>query len=148
MQTHSHPSIPESATLLAADPQLSRLAKRSPAISFSRRTLRLSRFVSDQIQRRVQSKFAPGVLTSDHSAGNTVDVRVYRPSVTAAARDERLPVLVWIHGGGFIMGNHREDTVCSHFVSELGIAVVSVGYRLAPEHPFPAALDDAWTAIT
>ena len=72
MQTHSHPSIPESATLLAADPQLSRLAKRSPAISFSRRTLRLSRFVSDQIQRRVQSKLAPGVLTSDHSAGNGI----------------------------------------------------------------------------
>jgi len=148
MQENAQPPIPESATLLAADPELIRLAKRTPAMSLRPRALRLSRFVADRMQRRVQGELASGVRKSDHIAGASVEVRVYRPSITEATSDDSLPVLVWMHGGGFVMGDHREDTTCSQFVSELGIAVVSVGYRLAPEHPFPAALNDLWTAIT
>ena len=65
-------------------------------------------------------------------------VRVYRP----VAR--RSPAaLLWIHGGGLIIGRAvQDDRICTLTARELGILVVSVEYRKAPEHPFPAALDD------
>ena len=56
--------------------------------------------------------------------------------------------LLWIHGGGFVLGHpaYYHD-VCSRLVAELGIVVVSVDYRLAPENPFPAGLEDCYTAL-
>ena len=74
-------------------------------------------------------------------SGGAVRVRVYLP----ADRTGPVPTLLWIHGGGLIMGSHINDPLGAHFVRELGIAVVSADYRLAPEHPFPAALDDLQT---
>lgn len=72
-----------------------------------------------------------------------IPLRVYRP---AAADDA---VLVWFHGGGYIAGSLAAiDPVCRALARRLGSTVVSVGYRLAPEHPFPAALDDALEAVT
>ncbi|QNO37346.1 alpha/beta hydrolase [Protaetiibacter sp. SSC-01] len=70
-------------------------------------------------------------------------VRVYRPPVqrTDAA-------LLWVHGGGLVIGHPRQDErLASGTAAALGMTVVSAHYRLAPEHPFPAALDDiraAW----
>lgn len=56
--------------------------------------------------------------------------------------------LLWIHGGGLVLGTpERCHEVCSRFAAALGIAVVSVDYRLAPEHPLPAALDDCYAAL-
>ncbi|WP_217140770.1 alpha/beta hydrolase [Streptomyces sp. AC627_RSS907] len=61
----------------------------------------------------------------------------------------RLPVLYYLHGGGMVMGHARQhlDYVLE-WAEELGAAVVSAEYRLAPEHPYPAALDDALAGIT
>ncbi|MFD0900828.1 alpha/beta hydrolase [Actinomadura sediminis] len=74
-----------------------------------------------------------------------VPVRIYRP-VRAAGPT---PVLVYFHGGGFVTGGlENEHGRCLAFAGEEGIAVVSVGYRLAPEHPFPAGLDDCHAATT
>jgi acetyl esterase len=71
-------------------------------------------------------------------------VRLYRP---LDAGDDALPVLVWFHGGGFVIGSVDEsDSDCRHLAVQAGIAVVSVEYRLAPEHPFPAAPDDCYAA--
>ena len=57
-------------------------------------------------------------------------------------------VLLWIHGGGYVMGDPRGDhDVCSQHARDLGIVVVNVDYRLAPEHPFPAALEDCYAAL-
>jgi acetyl esterase/lipase len=71
-------------------------------------------------------------------------VRVYRPTnyrSTAA--------LFWIHGGGLIIGSAvQDDRLCAQVAHELGIVVVSTEYRLAPEHPFPAALDDCMAGWT
>jgi acetyl esterase len=57
------------------------------------------------------------------------------------------PALVWFHGGGFVLGSiESHDGVCRALASRSGVMVISVGYRLAPEHPFPAGLDDAIAA--
>jgi acetyl esterase/lipase len=56
--------------------------------------------------------------------------------------------LLWIHGGGYVMGAPEvENEVCSRIALDLGVLVVNVSYRLAPEHPFPAGLDDCYTAL-
>jgi acetyl esterase len=66
-------------------------------------------------------------------------IRVYRPTL-----DEGLPVLVWFHGGGWTIGTiETADHVCRRLARLAGCAVVSVEYRLSPEHRFPAAVEDA-----
>lgn len=81
------------------------------------------------------------------STGARVAVRVYDPE-----RDSRAGCLVWLHGGGFTTGNlDSHDTLCRRLADLSEQVVVSVDYRLAPENPFPSALDDcaavvAWVA--
>lgn len=71
-----------------------------------------------------------------------IPVRVYRPK-----SDVALPVLVFFHGGGWVVCNlDTHDGVCRTLANAAGCIVVSVDYRLAPEHKFPAAVDDAWAA--
>jgi acetyl esterase/lipase len=70
-----------------------------------------------------------------------VPVRTYRPQRPHGA-------VVWLHGGGFVMGDlDTEHPWAVRIAAGSGAVVVSVGYRRAPEHPFPAALDDAYTAL-
>ena len=58
------------------------------------------------------------------------------------------PVLLWLHGGGFVAGSVRDiDHVCSRLANVADLVVVSLDYRLAPEHPFPAALHDTYDAM-
>jgi acetyl esterase len=71
-----------------------------------------------------------------------VPLRVYRPAGVADAA--RLPAYVYFHGGGWVIGDvNTHDVLCRQLT---GASVVSVDYRLAPEHKFPAAADDAWAA--
>jgi acetyl esterase len=71
-----------------------------------------------------------------------IPVRVYRPSAAPG-----LPLLLWFHGGGWVTGNlDTHDQVCRLLCDEVGAAVVSVDYRLAPEAKFPAAADDCTAA--
>jgi acetyl esterase len=71
-----------------------------------------------------------------------VPMRIYRPAGDA------LGTLMFIHGGGFVIGDlDSYDYQCRVLCSRVGVTVVSVGYRLAPEHPFPAAVDDAAAAL-
>jgi acetyl esterase/lipase len=73
-----------------------------------------------------------------------VPVRVYRPVRSTGT----LPGVLWIHGGGYVIGGVEEDDlVCQHVCEEVGCVVTSVGYRLAPEHPFPAPLEDCYAAL-
>lgn len=88
------------------------------------------------------------VQISDHHAPGTppVLVRLYRP---AAAADATLPAYLWLHGGGYVLGRVADsDATCAELAHAVGCVVASVEYRLAPEHPFPAALDDAYAALT
>lgn len=78
--------------------------------------------------------------------GGPLPVRIYRPK--AASAKQLLPALVYYHGGGWVLGNiESHDQVCRYLVHHSGIAVVSVDYRLAPEHAFPAAFEDALAAV-
>ncbi|MBV9990447.1 MAG: alpha/beta hydrolase [Alphaproteobacteria bacterium] len=74
-----------------------------------------------------------------------VRLRMYTPVAGGA---EPLPVLVYFHGGGFVIGDlETHDGLCRQFANEGGFCVVAVDYRLSPEHPFPAAVDDAFAAL-
>ncbi|BCM65079.1 MULTISPECIES: alpha/beta hydrolase [Streptomyces] len=71
-----------------------------------------------------------------------VAVRIYRPQQARGA-------VVWLHGGGYVMGSvDTEHPWAARMASLSGAVVVSVDYRLAPEHPFPAALDDGYAVLT
>lgn len=83
------------------------------------------------------------LVVEDHlvPADPPVPVRVYRPPHARGA-------VIWLHGGGFVMGDvHTEHPWAARLADSSGEMVISVGYRLAPEHPFPAALDDAYAVL-
>lgn len=74
--------------------------------------------------------------------GGAINARLYRP-----AADGVLPGLVFFHGGGWVIGDlDSHDDLCRDLAAEAGCAVLAVDYRLAPEHRFPAAADDAIAA--
>lgn len=93
--------------------------------------------------KRVDDRLVP-------SPDGDVPVRVYTP--TAAVADEvgsEAPLFLWFHGGGWVIGDlDTADATCRALANRSGAVVVSVDYRLAPEHPAPAAVDDAWAALT
>jgi acetyl esterase/lipase len=86
-----------------------------------------------------EDQFAPG------SKGDpAVRIRVYRPSDQSAT----LPALYWIHGGGYVMGDiDQDDRLMAQLVKRIGCVAVSVDYRLAPEHPFPAPVEDCYAGL-
>ncbi len=90
----------------------------------------------------------PGVECTDLTiagAGGRLPVRLYRPQSAPA---HAAPVLVYLHFGGCVLGNLETcDTACSVIAERAGCLVLSVDYRLAPEHRFPAALEDSLSAL-
>jgi acetyl esterase len=80
------------------------------------------------------------------AGGERIPIRIYRP---AGLADGPAPVLVFYHGGGFVLGDlDSHDRDCRALANRGGCVVVAVDYRLAPEHPFPAAVDDAAAALS
>jgi acetyl esterase len=85
----------------------------------------------------------PLSIPAPHGA---IPARIYTPR-TLRKTDGLAPCLVFFHGGGWVIGNlETHDVVCRKLAQEAELIVVSVDYRLAPEHPFPAAVDDAIAA--
>jgi acetyl esterase len=75
--------------------------------------------------------------------GGEIPIRVYWPSENGP-----LPALVFYHGGGWVIGDlDTSDSLCRMLANRASVVVVSVDYRLAPEHPFPAAVDDSYAAL-
>ena len=71
-------------------------------------------------------------------------IRTYR----ADGLGERPPVVLYLHGGGWTLGDlEGYDEQCRAVAATVGAVVVALEYRLAPEHPFPAAVEDAWAAL-
>ncbi|PKK36719.1 hypothetical protein BWI96_10075 [Siphonobacter sp. SORGH_AS_0500] len=83
-------------------------------------------------------------LVVNQSIDETLQVRIYRNNEAVYA----LPVLIFLHGGGWLRGDlDTHDDVCRRLASDGSFMVIAVDYRLAPEHVFPAAVDDAFTAF-
>jgi len=77
--------------------------------------------------------------------GDEMLVKIYEP---VKRNINQLPAMLWIHGGGFVMGHpDMDDILCERFVQTANCVVVSVDYRLAPEHPYPAAIEDCYTGL-
>ena len=71
-----------------------------------------------------------------------------RPARLYASGADKLPVMLYLHGGGFTIGDlETHDSLCRQLSLRSGAAVLALDYRLAPEHRFPAAVDDAWAAL-
>ncbi|MEJ5946929.1 alpha/beta hydrolase [Pseudokineococcus basanitobsidens] len=101
------------------------------------RALRLATRLAPRLRER------PGVEVVPLDGGATL--RVHRP----AAVPGPAPALLWVHGGGMVLGSAAtEDDLCRRWADELGVVVASPDYRLAPEHPYPAPLEDCWEALT
>lgn len=98
------------------------------------------------LEMRVPVDLAPVAEVDDLTcpgAAGPLRLRTYRPRAEAG-----LPVLVWYHGGGWTIGDlDGADATCRELANASGALVVSVDYRLAPEDPFPAAVEDAWAAL-
>ncbi len=127
-------------------PELQSVFKQSPSIHYSSKTLWLIRLlISSMPAPKAPEDMSIKNIKIDNRDGNAkIRLRIYQPVNPASAT----PVLIWMHGGGYIIGKpEMEDTVCIPFVRELGISIVSVDYRLAPKHPFPAGLEDCYSAL-
>lgn len=96
---------------------------------------------------KAEAPSVEGVATEDTrapSAAGSVPVRIYRPE-----RGHRpLPALLWMHPGGYVIGSiELDDLMARQLAKDVQCAVVSVEYRLAPEHPYPAPLEDCYAAL-
>ena len=141
------PGAAMTENLSSIHPELIKIAKMVPNFRYTRASLPLIRLFFRLIF--LLPKTHPGVRIEQYTiqasdTKNRIRLRVYKPQKASAP----VPVLVWVHGGGYVVGNlNMSDERLLQFVQELGIAIVSVDYRLAPEHPFPAALDDAYATL-
>ncbi|MBK1787832.1 alpha/beta hydrolase [Prauserella cavernicola] len=125
--------------LTKVHPELRRAVRRVPALPMRWSWLR--RLSRAMLRRFLPDTAIDGVRFQDVDAdGRTV--RVYRPESGASGAG-----LLWIHGGGYVAGLHTQDhRFCAVTARELGMVVVSVDYRVAPDDPFPAAIDDCTAA--
>ncbi|KAI8561357.1 hypothetical protein RHMOL_Rhmol04G0332600 [Rhododendron molle] len=110
------------------------------------------------VERLFGSPFVPpsladpstGVSSKDTTISPLVSARLYLPKLSPPTNQQKLPVLVYFHGGGFCIesafSSVYHDSMNS-LVSQAKVIAVSVEYRLAPEHPLPAAYEDSWTAL-
>ena len=116
-----------------------------PPVDFGAISARAMREIND---RPMQMGPPPAVaIVEDLSldlAGRTIPARLYVPEGSG----ENPPLIVYYHGGGWVIGTlDTHDGTCRALARASGAAVLSVGYRLAPEHPFPAPFDDCYDAL-
>lgn len=129
------------------DPELAALLDQIPASVLNADTLKQIRAMSSQAPANL-SQF-PALAVSERfipGPEGAPDVRVLVSLPTSLP--EGVPALLWLHGGGYIMGSaDAEDLMVKSIVSAIGCAAVSVDYRLAPETPHPGPVEDCYAAL-
>jgi acetyl esterase len=133
---------------------LDRLAALNPpsvlTLTVNERRNGLSQLLSFSGPAVVVGSIAERVVTGPEGA--PLRLRIYTPVADEGCADALLPALIYFHGGGLVAGTlDTHDPICRSLSNACGCIVLSVDYRLAPEHPFPAAIADgchatAWTA--
>lgn len=119
-------------------PDLRRIARFVPKQMITPATLPIVRLATRLMGRHTPEDVEVLTLTSG------VGVRLYRPTDASGPG----PALLWIHGGGYVIGSAaQDDQLCRRFARELGATVASVDYRLAPENPYPVPLEDCYAAL-
>lgn len=103
----------------------------------ARQTVILPAERSESVQ--ITERYIPGADAQE------MLIKIYEP---IQREGKKLPALLWIHGGGYVLGHpNGDDGLCESFVQAAGCVVISPDYRLAPEHPFPAAIEDCYAAL-
>ncbi len=133
---------------MALDPQIAQFLaamNSQPEPNYSQLSAAALRTGSDG--KRIPRNFIEDVHYVEDACiagpGSDLPVRIYRPE-----NAKPLPVLVFFHGGGFVIGSiDTHDNLCRALANHLPALVISVDYRLAPEHKYPAACDDAFAAV-
>lgn len=136
---------------MTLDPQAAAVLERAVRANLPRYS-QIGAPAARELYRESRGALAPppsqvAKIENVHASGpaGPIPVRLYRALGTAD--DARLPVLVYFHGGGWTIGDlDTHDVVCREFANRAHCAVASVDYRLAPEHKFPAAVEDAIAA--
>jgi acetyl esterase/lipase len=133
------------------DPELAALADVLPVVDLN--DIEVARAAFEQLITSLSAEI-PGIdtleiedrLVPGHRDDPDVPVRVYRPMTP---RNPPVPGVLYIHGGGFMIGSvEAEHAGAALMAIDSGAVVVSVDYRLAPEHPYPAGLHDCYAALT
>lgn len=93
-----------------------------------------------------------GVSTQDTqiyaAGGRSIPIRIYTSATNPPSSEKPAPAAVFFHGGGWVIGSIASDDIfCRMIAHDLGHVIVSVEYRLAPEDPYPAAVDDCYDAV-
>lgn len=117
-----------------------------PSFSFSPKNLGAVNFLMRFIPgiRNRGNVSTKNIFIEGHTAPSTIRLRIYKPEGV----NQPTPVLLWMHGGGYIMGRPEIDERGSlEYARELDMMVISVDYRLSPKFPFPAALNDCFSAL-
>ena len=128
---------------MAIDPQLAALLEVLPVSDIGGPATDVAEIRAGMAQMTAQIPVSTQVQDVHDASADGVPVRVYRP-----ASEGPLPLVVFLHGGGFVIGSvGTHDGLARRIARDAGAVVVSVDYRLAPEHPFPAAVDDCWTVL-
>jgi acetyl esterase/lipase len=130
------------------DPETAAVLDLLPVLELTDiRTARINR-AALAAQARARTPADPTVVRIDESVPAEPPVRVRRYRPAGADPVEPLPCLMWIHGGGHVMGElEQDDPLMEHVVATIGCTAVSVDWRRAPEHRYPAELDDAYAAL-
>ena len=127
-------------------PQLRSSAKKILGLPLNKLTVKIIRQIAKIFPK---AKIPEGITIRnveiyDAGKSNKLRLRIYSPTYL----QEKVPGMLWFHGGGLVIGNPElNDTALIQFVQELGIVIVSVDYRLAPENPYPAAIQDCYTGL-
>jgi acetyl esterase/lipase len=127
-------------------PELQSAARMMPPMDFNAATVRLMRLL-DRFQwgrKSLEDIRIENMWVPRPDASGQTRLRVYTPKTHLTS----LPWMLWLHGGGYILGKpEQDDLACIQYARESGVAVVSVAYRYAPEHPFPHGLEDCYAAL-
>jgi acetyl esterase len=145
------PPTIDGQTLSAETQALLRLAKLAGGEGFfSSRSVEdarvQARYEAKVIERRPPIPMAAVRAVDVHGPGGPMPSRLY--VATPSPAGEPAPLLVYYHGGGWVIGDlDTHDGVCRLLAAAAGVRVLSIGYRLAPEHPFPEPIEDAFAAF-